>query len=198
MPPPKQKPTAPILPLRLGPRLQPRRPPRRSPRASSARSPRGTSRRPARRCRDSRRPTSDPSGAKAMKFATANRRATSSMYGFSPRFSWMTRTAGSLPVAFAGLANKPLMLPLPCGDGTVSYFRLDPRVVLRHLLRPRVVRPQAFEDAPPRSARRPRTSCARSRNVAAVDVAVLVLVEEIEQLLRIIGRLLSFHQVLLL
>src|SRR5204863_494438 len=61
-----------------------------------------------------------PSGAYAMKFATANRRATSSTYGFSPRFSWITITAGTFALAFAGRANSPLMLPLPCGDGTVS------------------------------------------------------------------------------
>jgi hypothetical protein len=55
-----------------------------------------------------------------MKFATARRRATSSMYGFNPRFSWTTSTPGSLP-PLAGRARYPLMLPLPCGDGTVAY-----------------------------------------------------------------------------
>ena len=34
---------------------------------------------------------------------------------------------------------------------------------------------------------------ARSRNVAAVDVAVLVLVKEIEEFLGIVRRLLAFH-----
>src|ERR1700719_2267914 len=40
-----------------------------------------------------------------MKSATASRRATSSIYGLRPRFSWMTRTAGSF-VSSAG-RTKP-------------------------------------------------------------------------------------------
>src|ERR1035441_10994582 len=56
-----------------------------------------------------------------MKFDVPKRRATSSMYGFSPRFSCTTSTPGSFPVAFAGRTRYPLMLPLPSGDGTVAY-----------------------------------------------------------------------------
>ncbi|MNC99521.1 hypothetical protein D3C83_178430 [compost metagenome] len=61
-----------------------------------------------------------------MKFARAKRRATSSMWGFRPRFSWTTRTPGN----FVGIADRvsaltgrtkyPLMVPLPMGDWTVS------------------------------------------------------------------------------
>ena len=39
-----------------------------------------------------------PSGASARNPSTAARRATSSMYGFRPRFSWITSTAGHGPL----------------------------------------------------------------------------------------------------
>jgi len=45
------------------------------------------------------------SGAKATKLATARRRATSLTYGVSPRFSWTTTTPGTLPFRFAGFAK---------------------------------------------------------------------------------------------
>ena len=38
------------------------------------------------------------------------------------------------------------MLPLPSGDWHGLVLGLDPLVVFRHLLRPRVVRPEALED----------------------------------------------------
>ena len=75
-------------------------------------------------------------------------------------------------------------------------LRLQPRIVLRHLLRPGVVGPEAFEDGgdgQPADGELSRPVQKR----AAVDVAMLVLVKEIQELLRIVGRLLSFHGTLL-
>ena len=43
-----------------------------------------------------------PSGANATKPALATRRATSSIYGFKPRFSCATTTPGTAPVTLAG------------------------------------------------------------------------------------------------
>ncbi|EIQ64782.1 putative IS1 encoded protein [Shigella dysenteriae 225-75] len=46
-----------------------------------------------------------PSGARAIYPAFVTRRATSSIYGFSPRFSCTTTTAGVLPLIFAGFTR---------------------------------------------------------------------------------------------
>src|SRR4029434_10630606 len=100
-PPPKQKPTAPSLPVDSGRDFNHVAAARKSSvilaRSTSVKSFAPLSSSPG-------YPPTDvsPSGANARKFAIANLRATSFMYGLRPRFSWTTKTAGSFPVALAG------------------------------------------------------------------------------------------------
>src|SRR6185503_652759 len=73
----------------------------------------------------------------------------------------------------------------------------DPRIILRHLLGPRVVGPETFPD---RRDGQPADRELRGaiEKVATGDVAVLVLVEQVEELLRILRRLLPLHRAILL
>ena len=84
------------------------------------------------------------------------------------------------------------MEPLPCGDCTVAYSVLNALVVLGNLLRPGVVRLQAFEEPGDRHSADGELAGAVEER-AAIDVAVHVEVEEIEQLLRKVRGLPSFH-----
>ena len=88
------------------------------------------------------------------------------MYGFRPRFSWITSTAGNLPRALA---------------------------VLGDLLRPGIIGRQALQD---RDGGQPADRELRGavQKGAAVDLAVLVLVEDVEQLLRVVRRLFALHR----
>src|SRR5438093_24995 len=70
--------------------------------------------------------------------------------------------------------------------------RLDPRVVGLDLLRPGVVRLEAFVDRDGGHAA-DRELLDALHELAAADVAVLVLMEDVEEFLRIIGRLLALH-----
>jgi hypothetical protein len=45
----------------------------------------------------------------------------SSIWGFNPRFSWTTRTAGSFPAAFVGCTRYPRIVPLPFGEAYSTY-----------------------------------------------------------------------------
>src|SRR5205823_4251750 len=71
--------------------------------------------------------------------------------------------------------------------------RLDPLVVLRHLLRPRVVGPQRLEQRQRRHAA-DRELLGAIEKVAPRDVSMLVLMEEVQQFLRVIRRLLALHR----
>jgi hypothetical protein len=84
------------------------------------------------------------------------------------------------------------MLPLPCGDWTVAYSVLISAVVFGDLLRPGVIRPEAL---PYRGSSQAADSVLfRSfQEVTAVDIAMHVTVKEVQQLLREIGGVLSFH-----
>src|SRR5262249_37303323 len=72
----------------------------------------------------------------------------------------------------------------------------DALVVLRHLLSPGVVGLQALPD---RRDRQPADGELADpiEKRSAIDLAVLVFVEDVQQLLRVIGRFLSFHRWLL-
>ena len=84
------------------------------------------------------------------------------------------------------------MDPLPCGDGTVAYSVRMRCVVFRDLLRPCVIGPQRFEEAGHgEPADRELRRAVEER--APIDVAVHVQMEEVEKLLRKVGRLLSLH-----
>src|SRR5207237_2720916 len=73
--------------------------------------------------------------------------------------------------------------------------RLDPLVVLRDLLRPRVVRLEALVDRGGGHTADGELLDAL-HEVAPADLAVLVLMEDVEEFLGVFGRLFSFHAVL--
>jgi hypothetical protein len=70
-----------------------------------------------------------PSGARARKPSTPRRRATSSMSGLRPRFSWMTTTAENGPVPL-GCTRQPRIVPdVPPGERPLAQeIRADPSV----------------------------------------------------------------------
>jgi hypothetical protein len=84
------------------------------------------------------------------------------------------------------------MLPLPSGDGTVTVSVVIRCVVFLDLLRPCVVRLQALVERQRRHAA-DGVLLGAVEKVTARDLAMLVLVEEIQQLLRVVRRFLSFH-----
>jgi len=99
---------------------------------------------------------------------------------------------GREPVALRGAGEQP-------ADRAVAARRLhgdplgpDARVVGGDLLRPRVVRPQRLEQHRRRHAADGEGFRAVEER-PAVDVAVLVEVEQIEQFLRKLGGLPAFH-----
>src|SRR5262249_35719638 len=71
-------------------------------------------------------------------------------------------------------------------------FGFDPLVVLRNLLGPGIVRPQALEDRGDRESANGELPRA-IEEFAPADVAVLVFVKQIEEFLRVIRGFLSFH-----
>ena len=85
------------------------------------------------------------------------------------------------------------MFPFPCGDGTVADSVLIRLSFSGTCMRPGVIRPQHLEQ---RRRREPADGefLRAVAEIAAINVAVHVTVEEIEQFLRKIGRLLSFHR----
>ena len=85
------------------------------------------------------------------------------------------------------------MVPLPLRRGHGRRLGLDALVVLGDLLRPGVVGAEALPDR--RGGQAADGELLRAiQEFAAVDVAVDILVEQVEQLLRVIGRFLSFHR----
>src|ERR1044071_9452766 len=74
--------------------------------------------------------------------------------------------------------------------GLVAY--LDAFVVGRDLLRPRVVRPKAFKDCCD-SETADRELRGAVEESATADVAMLVFVKEVQQLLRVIACNFAFH-----
>jgi hypothetical protein len=119
MPPPQQKPVAPILPLLAACTL------RKARLATALATVRDQSSLPimARPWSSSMGVPPDwvrKSGPSARKPSSAMRRVTSWMWGTSPRFSWMTITDGSRPVALAGRARQPAIAPPSPGSVTRS------------------------------------------------------------------------------
>jgi len=74
-----------------------------------------------------------------------------------------------------------------------QVLRVDPRVVLPHLLRPCVVRPQRAEHRGGARAADREFGCA-VKKLPAADLAVHVVVEDVEDFLREVARLHSLHQ----
>ena len=83
-----------------------------------------------------------------------------------------------------------LLVALGRGDGDV--LGLDAAVVFGHLLRPGVIGTEALPDRG--SGQAADGEFLRAiQECAAVDIAVHVAVKKVQQLLRKIGRFLSFH-----
>ncbi len=126
-----------------------------------------------------------------MKPAVPRRRATSSMYGLRPRFSWTTRTPGSLPPP-GGAHQVAFDAAVALRRGNGHVFGLDAVVVFGNLLGPGVVGTQALEDR--RGGEAADGEFLRAiQKVAALDVAMDIEIEEVEQLLREVRRFFALH-----
>ena len=84
------------------------------------------------------------------------------------------------------------MLPLPLRRRHGDVFGLDAAVVFGNLLGPGVIGAQAFPELVAVTPARGEFLRAVEK-AAAVDIAVDIEIEEIQQLLRVIGGFLSFH-----
>jgi len=84
------------------------------------------------------------------------------------------------------------MVPLPFGDGAVCGLDLDAGVAFRNLYRPCVIRPQHLEQGGRGHASDRELFCA-VKKFTAMNFAVHVEVEQVEEFLGEVGCFFSFH-----
>ena len=120
----------------------------------------------------------------------------SSMCGLRPRFSWTTRIAGQLAGRVAPAApGSRASCRSPAATRYSTYSVLIRLSSFGDLLRLGELRAQRVEQHRRRSSPPTANFAGAIEKAAAVDVAVHVLIEEIEQLLIEILRGLAFHEV---